>query len=300
MEKASVTVKSLGYTSGAYIYSMYESSSQRLNDMKSFVPSLNMPNVSMPTMRYPPMGQLATRMRSGMDSMFIQFREFCGSSDVTHTASMADIEAHMSANNAVGNNAYIMGSMGPSVAGTSSGGTADQMMLGHPSNVNHTYYQRFLQMIREEHNKRAKSKKTPLHPIYTEAKITEEDEDVYESYSEDDDSDAEERRQGRLRIPRPTTTATCLDENAPTTSAYATASSSSGSSSLEASALAEKESDLPQVVLAAKLDDSNVVEEEKKEDTEASDAPRQQVSRANSLTSEHTDEQEVKMATTSI
>jgi hypothetical protein len=259
---------------------VYEHGSQRFNDMKSFVPTLNMPNVSMPTMRYPPMGQLATRMRSGMDNMFIQFREFCGSSDITHTASMADIEAHMSASSAVGNNTYIMGPM-------RSGDSHTQMI---PNNVNSTYYQRFLQMIREEHSKRAKSKKTPINQ---HAKISEEDEED-DAYLDSEDSEAEQIRQGQRRIPRTTTTATCLDENAPTTSAYATASSSSGS--LQDSA--DKEPQLPRIRLEDKLNGSNL-EEKNVDDEKEAEVPKQKTSRADSVNgSVH--EQEVQLATTSI
>jgi hypothetical protein len=105
MEKASVTVKSLGVTSGAYIYSMYEHSSQRFADMKSYVPSVNVNMKSyVPTLRYPPMGQLANRMRLGMGNMIVQFREFrgyCGSTDLAHTPSLIDIELDTNTGNAI-------------------------------------------------------------------------------------------------------------------------------------------------------------------------------------------------------
>lgn len=105
MEKASVTMKSFGVTSGAYIYSMYEHSSQRFADMKSYVPSVNMNMKSyVPTIRYPPMGQLANRMRMGMGNMFIQLREFrgyCGSTDLTNTPSLIDIELDTNTGNAI-------------------------------------------------------------------------------------------------------------------------------------------------------------------------------------------------------
>lgn len=108
MEKASVTVKSLGMTSSAYIYSMYEQSSQRWSDIKQYVPNINVPNLTLPTMRYPPtMGQLANRMRMGMGNVFIHFREFCGTTDMTHTASIVDLNADTKASNAVGKT-YIL------------------------------------------------------------------------------------------------------------------------------------------------------------------------------------------------
>jgi hypothetical protein len=277
MEKASVTVKSLGMTSGAYIVSVYEHSSQRLNDMKSYVPTLNMPTVSMPSMnRYAPMNQLATRMRSGMGNMIIQFREFCGTSDAAQTVSMHELKI-VDVAAAVGDN---------TVSGMSPvGGVSD---LIDPSNgpnavMNHTYYQKFLQMIREEHAKRAnKSKKTPLH-FTTTSKINEEDEFEYESDEDDQEeveSDTEgEKRVRRLRIPRDTTAVTCLaDENGPTTSAHA----SGGSSSSDASSRAEpllimvtpstpvKADVLPSIVLnlEEKLNDSNLEMDTSSEETE--------------------------------
>ena len=108
MEKASVTVKSLGVTSSAYIYSMYEQSSQRWSDIKQYVPTLNVPNLTLPTMRYPAnMGQLANRMRMGMGNVFIHFREFCGTTDMTHTPSIVDLDAETNASSAVPRN-YIL------------------------------------------------------------------------------------------------------------------------------------------------------------------------------------------------
>ena len=106
LEKATVTVKSIGVTSTAYFYSVYEQSTQRLHTIKSYkLPTL--PTVSLPTMKYS--NQLATRMgrlRTGVADVFLQFREFCGSSDLTHTASIATIESDTNASNAVG---YIVG-----------------------------------------------------------------------------------------------------------------------------------------------------------------------------------------------
>jgi hypothetical protein len=108
LEKASVTVKSIGVTSTAYFYSVYEQSSQRLNTFKSYkLPTL--PTVTLPTMRYS--NQLVTRMgrlRTGVADVLLQFREFCGSSDLTHTASIATIESDTNASNAVG---YIVGKL---------------------------------------------------------------------------------------------------------------------------------------------------------------------------------------------
>ena len=244
MEKASVTVKSLGITSQAYIYSMYEQSSQRLSDMKmkSFVPTLNMPNVSMPTMRYPPMGQLANRMKSGVGNMFVQLREFCGTSDLNHTASMVDLESDTNTINAVGKT-YMMDQIG--------GMTIVDPM--NPQHVNYTYYQKFLQMIRDEHNKRSKSKKTPLNsPI----KINEENEDEYDDNESEENSDIEnQRRESRISF---ATRAIYSDDNPPTTSAYATTSSGSSSKSSSSNAIGsdknkesgnENETTLPKIVL---------------------------------------------------
>ena len=91
MGKASVAVKSLGITSSAYIYSVYEQSTQRWSDMKGYVPTLNVPTITLPTMKYPPVGQIANRMRTGMGNMFIQVKEFCGTSDLNHTASIGKV-----------------------------------------------------------------------------------------------------------------------------------------------------------------------------------------------------------------
>lgn len=98
LRKGVETFKSIGVTSSAYIYSMYEQSSQRLQNIK-------MPNLSVPVVRYPAMGdftQRMTRLRTGMADVFIQLREFCGSSDLAHTASIATIESDCNALSAVG------------------------------------------------------------------------------------------------------------------------------------------------------------------------------------------------------
>ena len=106
IEKATVTVKSIGVTSTAYFYSVYEQSTQRLHTIKSYkLPTL--PTVSLPAMKYS--NQIATRMgrlRTGVADVFLQFREFCGSSDLTHTASIATIESDTNASATVG---YIVG-----------------------------------------------------------------------------------------------------------------------------------------------------------------------------------------------
>lgn len=92
MGKASIAVKTLGITSSAYIYSVYEHSTQKWSDIKGYVPTLNVPSLTMPTMKYPPLGQITNRMRTGMGNMFIQVREFCGTSDLNHTASIGKLE----------------------------------------------------------------------------------------------------------------------------------------------------------------------------------------------------------------
>ncbi len=145
MEKATVTVKSLGITSTAYIYSMYEQSSQRWSDIKNYVPTLNvptltLPSLNLPTMKYPPVGQIANRMRTGMGNVFVQLREFCGTSDLNHTASIVDIESDTNASNAVGKT-YIL----------------DQLNM-RQQNQNQSNYLRFLYFIKEEskHNKQQK------------------------------------------------------------------------------------------------------------------------------------------------
>ena len=210
--------------------------------MKSFVPTLNMPNVSMPTMRYPPMGQLANRMKSGVGNMFVQLREFCGTSDLNHTASMVDLESDTNTINAVGKT-YMMDQIG--------GMTIVDPM--NPQHVNYTYYQKFLQMIRDEHNKRSKSKKTPLNsPI----KINEENEDEYDDNESEENSDIEnQRRESRISF---ATRAIYSDDNPPTTSAYATTSSGSSSKSSSSNAIGsdknkesgnENETTLPKIVL---------------------------------------------------
>jgi hypothetical protein len=142
MEKASVTVKSLGLTSTAYIYSMYEQSTNRWNDIKNYVPTLNVPTLTLPTMKYPPVGQLANRMRMGMGNMFIQLKEFCGTSDLIHSASIVDIDIDTNASNAVGKT-YIMDQFSNKSGGSAHGSIA-------PSHHN---YLRFLNLLREESRK---------------------------------------------------------------------------------------------------------------------------------------------------
>jgi hypothetical protein len=145
MEKASVTVKSLGLTSTAYIYSMYEQSTNRWNDIKNYVPSLNVPTLTLPTMKYPPVGQLANRMRMGMGNMFIQLKEFCGTSDLIHSASIVDIDIDTNASNAVGKT-YIMDQF--SNKSGDGGGSAHGSIA-----ASHHNYLRFLNLLREESRK---------------------------------------------------------------------------------------------------------------------------------------------------
>ena len=145
MEKASVTVKSLGLTSTAYIYSMYEQSTNRWNDIKNYVPSLNVPTLTLPTMKYPPVGQIANRMRMGMGNMFIQLKEFCGTSDLIHSASIVDIDIDTNASNAVGKT-YIMDQF----SNNSGGGSGSVHGSIAPSHHN---YLRFLNLLREESRK---------------------------------------------------------------------------------------------------------------------------------------------------
>lgn len=106
--KASIAVKSLGINSSAYIYSVYEHSSQRWMDIKGYVPTLHVPTLTLPTMKYPPVGEIANRMRTGMGNMLGQVREFCGTSDLNNTASYGDLEFHTNANSAVGGQACIL------------------------------------------------------------------------------------------------------------------------------------------------------------------------------------------------
>jgi hypothetical protein len=330
VEKAGVTVRSLGLTSGAYIVSVYEHGSQRFNDMnlKSYVPT--MPTVTSIN-KYGP-GQLATRVRSGMGNMIIQFREFCGTNDAAHTVSMHNIVkiVDLGEGGVIGSDA-VAGTIGganemvnPMVSGESGSAAAAAVA------VNHTYYQKFLQMIREEHQKRAlKSKKTPTHFLRTSGKINEEDE--YESCVEDDfdeedddDSDSDGRRP-RIRppVPRTFTTTTCVvGENAPTTSAYASAANTSSSSSSSASSSSTPSgsssipqpplADLPKVVLTvaaetAKPSDSNVEEKEVAavlaavvRDVEAVAMPTVVVHRKISLADAENNEHEVKTETTTV
>ncbi|RNA06791.1 immunoglobulin superfamily member 10 isoform X1 [Brachionus plicatilis] len=169
MEKASVTVKSLGVTSGAYISSMYEQSSQRFYDLKQYVPNINVPsinlNLNLPTMRYPPMGQLANRMRTGMGNMFWQFREFCGSSDLTHTPSIVDIQSDCSASNAVGRAYFI-----------------DHLNVKDGSRINHSNLYRFLHLIKEE-SKLDKKLNTNLDDVTQYSIVSEATEEVKPSTS---------------------------------------------------------------------------------------------------------------------
>ena len=212
MEKASVTVKSLGVTSSAYIYSMYEQSSQRLSDMRSYVPSLNVPTLSMPSMRYPKL-ELTNRMRSGVGNMFIHFRQFCGTSDLAHTASIVNIESDTNASQAVGHHAaYMMEQLGSANSSTANANSF-------------TYYQKFLQLIKEE-QKRHKSKKTPISsPI----KINEEESGDFSDSSSEDEDENNLREQDFRRFNADISTNN-ERENVPTTSAYASSSSGSNSS----------------------------------------------------------------------
>ncbi len=102
VEKATVTVKSLGLTSHAYLNSMYEQSTQRWSEMKGYRPSINMPTLNLPSMKYPPVGQLANRMRMGVGNMLLQMREFCGTNDLTHTRSFNNLETDTNAFNQIG------------------------------------------------------------------------------------------------------------------------------------------------------------------------------------------------------
>jgi hypothetical protein len=228
MEKASVTVKSLGVTSTAYIYSVYEQSSQRWSDMKSYVPTLNVPNLNltMPTMKYPPtMGQIANRMKSGMGNIFIQMREFCGTSDLTHTASMVDIESDTMACNALGQK-YIMDQI--------SGSTSQSQMGvdGHTDGSSLNYYQRFLQKIKEDSKYRV-SKKTPppnATIAYSQTKIVEESENDL-SDDDDDQNNYDKKAEMSINQGRLYDSVAVNDDNVPTTSAYATTSSGTSSAS---------------------------------------------------------------------
>ena len=195
MEKASVTVKSLGMTSSAYIYSMYEQSTQRWSDIKGYVPSLNMPTLNLPTMRYPPVGQLANRMRMGMGNFVIQLREFCGTSDLTHTASIVDIESDTNASNAVGKT-YIMEQF-------------DRASSQHSQQ--HNFY-RFLNLIKEESRLARKAGNG-------DAKTSRQGEEFYESeLAQTPGSDG-------------TTITMEMMENRPTTSAQASLSEYAAASS---------------------------------------------------------------------
>jgi hypothetical protein len=103
VEKASITVKSIGVHSSSYLYSVYEHGTQRLSNIKSYVPTLNVPTITLPTSRYT--NQLVTRMdrlRVGVADYFFQIREFCGTSDMMHTVSMATIHTDTNAANNVG------------------------------------------------------------------------------------------------------------------------------------------------------------------------------------------------------
>lgn len=143
MEKASVTVKSLGLTSTAYIYSVYEHGTQRWSDIKSYVPTLNVPTITMPTMKYTPVSELANRMRTGVGNIFIPLGKFCGTSDLAHTASINDLQADTNASNSIGKILIL-----------------DQMDLKNsPQNIQQQYqgYYKFLSFLKEE-SKRNKSK----------------------------------------------------------------------------------------------------------------------------------------------
>jgi hypothetical protein len=139
MEKASVTVKSLGLTSTAYIYSVYEHGTQRWSDIKSYVPTLNVPTITMPTMRYTPVSILANRMRTGVGNIFIPIGKFCGTTDLAHTASINDLQADTNASNSIGKILIL-----------------DQMDLKNSQQNIHQHYQgyyKFLNFLKEESKK---------------------------------------------------------------------------------------------------------------------------------------------------
>jgi len=149
MEKATVTVKSLGLSSTAYIYSVYEHSSQRWSDIKSYVPTLNVPTITLPTMKYPPVSQLANRMRTGVGNIFIPMGKFCGTSDLSHTVSINDLQSDMNASNTIGNILII---------------DERDLKATNPQNMNHYQgYYRFLKFLREESRKNGKQKNVALN-----------------------------------------------------------------------------------------------------------------------------------------
>jgi hypothetical protein len=155
MEKASVTVKSLGLTSTAYIYSVYEHSTQRWSDIKSYVPTINVP---LPTLRYTPVSQLANRMRTGVGNMFIPLGKFCGSSDLSHQPSINDLQSNMNASNSIGK-ILILDEMDLKAAAAvvaAAGNSSDQQKCRQ---IQHQYqgYYKFLNFLREE-SKKNKSK----------------------------------------------------------------------------------------------------------------------------------------------
>lgn len=135
MEKASVTVKSLGLTSTAYMYSVYEHSTQRWSDIKNYVPTLNVPTITMRTMKYTPVSELANRMRTGVGNIFIPIGKFCGTSDLAHTASINNLQSDTNASNSIGKILIL-----------------DQMDLTNtPQNIQHQY--KFLNFLKEESKK---------------------------------------------------------------------------------------------------------------------------------------------------
>jgi hypothetical protein len=155
MEKASVTVKSLGLTSTAYIYSVYEHSTQRWSDIKSYVPTINVP---LPTLRYTPVSQLANRMRTGVGNMFIPLGKFCGSSDLSHQPSINDLQSNMNASNSIGK-ILILDEMDLKAAAAvvaAAGNSSDQQKCRQ---IQHQYqgYYKFLNFLKEE-SKKNKSK----------------------------------------------------------------------------------------------------------------------------------------------
>ena len=148
----------------------------------------------------------------------------------------------------------------------------------HPDIVNYTYYQKFLQMISEEHSKRNRSKKTPPYAYKkaSPAKINEENEDDDDeaeaedtccgrqhSDSSSESSDERDKQIQESRISRAVASTSSssstpqkrISEHLPTTSGYAICSSQMSKHQDDA---------LPQIVLPS----TQLIECETDEDTE--------------------------------
>ena len=136
---------------------MYEQSTQRWSDIKGYRPSINMPTINLPSMKYPPVGQLANRMRMGVGNMLLQMREFCGSNDLTQTRSFNDLDTDTNAFNQIGSTFINIDQFDMEQNNTKPKSSSHHHQ-GH-SRLNSQYHNfyRFLHLMREARQREARN-----------------------------------------------------------------------------------------------------------------------------------------------